>query len=1179
MSFPGSDFELESVRQLSVAALRVKFTQDPKALDAHALNDALNPDNYTLVGPNNNYVVGAATVDGDPQSIDVYLAAPLAIGIWSLHVANIVEDTLASLIAPTTLPFTVTFTLTVDPLGHGAQNDETANIVRKFLNPALRGKGWDSMIAALAAGDQRNWDNARLAFDQLFLSSASGAYLDRRASDEGINRPPGVNMADPLFRQLAIIEKTTKLTQDAILEVLEVFYGRDTTRASSTTTAPETYALEDGDDLVVLLDERKAVTIEFVRSHFSRIGVATAMEVAAEITRELRDAGTQAFAVAMNDPILNQQVVRIYSGSLGLTSSVRIVGGKANTQLLFPTSIFPFSGTSPIAGWTVTLSPATQGNLRFTMSSGTYYDLFQVQEGDLAYLYGDEFAACGCRGTFPIEAVSVTWSGITKVQWFEIQNPLGNGAGPISQTKFVDLMFFRPTRKTIYDNSRHVIVAEAGDHLDVVMPATTEVVGRGPGLAAYLNGQPPIQVSSLTRALDGTVTITTVAPHNLIAGQQVIVDGALPSGAIPSTTAGTPSGNFPGANSTASGTTDASIQSMSSQTGSYEGVWQKVLRLQDGRLALVGGQTQTDAVTFTAKTMFTAFEKVSSSIIGNGGEQVSYLWTQISNDGTHGFSGPHFGQRSFVACVLKDGRILAAGGANNDDTLGTPSNGWDLLTFFPPTTIFQQNGTLPAARSSAGIVALAQGDAILSGGWTVVGTMLATTLRFAVSTETWSVVAPMNYARMHHELVSVGVDKVLAVGGKTATATLEKCEVYDPIGDTWTKTGSMSFARVNFGVVTLPDGRVMVFGGRGYNPTQSTTPVVLDSCEIYDFSSGLWSIGPRMRAAREYPVAQYVAARNSVYVGGGNVGPVDVLHLDTMKWTRSRATVSTTHTVTAGGLASDDTFLVAGGLLAVATEKKNYVVVPGADVFWLGAGLNQPLKVLTVPLGTSFTVKDTQFDFTGTYTVSAAGVTVTPSRAGAAPTGVPGPFSYDPKGGFAITASAATTDQTFNKGGHYSSIHLDTGIDPTPALKFPDREGFIVLNFGFKNVVGPIRYLGRLSEEELVLDASVPFGASLNVGATVRLLSSRSPFEPAPDQLVGNFYVTGTAAGRVAAQNTIDDIVAAGTQVLVTIVYPGDRGLGAEGFPQSGNYKLSDKVEVWGGDSLDREIPAARKGP
>ncbi len=339
-TFPGADFALEEVRQLSVAALRAKFTQDPRALDADNADDALNPENYTLIGVNDNYVVGAATVDGDPQSIDLYLAAPLQLGGWNLSVSNVVEDTSEALIEPTTLPFEVSFTLTQDPLGHGAQNQETQNILRKFLNPALKGKGWNSMLAGLAAGDQRNWDNARHAFDQMFLASASGAYLDRRASDEGVDRPKGVNMSDELFRKLTITQKSRKLTQQAILEVLEVFYGREAVRAYSDSLATETYALQDDDELVILFEERNTVTVVFQREHFSRIGMATSLEVAAAITRACRDAGNDAYAISYRDPELGENKVRIYSGTLGLASSIRIIGGRGNTVLLFPDPLF-----------------------------------------------------------------------------------------------------------------------------------------------------------------------------------------------------------------------------------------------------------------------------------------------------------------------------------------------------------------------------------------------------------------------------------------------------------------------------------------------------------------------------------------------------------------------------------------------------------------------------------------------------------------------------------------------------------------------------------------------------------------------------------------------------------------------------------------------------------------------
>lgn len=262
--------------------------------------------------------------------------------------------------------------------------------------------------------------------------------------------------------------------------------------------------------------------------------------------------------------------------------------------------------------------------------------------------------------------------------------------------------------------------------------------------------------------------------------------------------------------------------------------------------------------------------------------------------------------------------------------------------------------------------------------------------------------------------------------------------------------------------------------------------------------------------------------------------------------------------------------------MSFSTEKFNSIIVPGKDRFWLGAGINGMHRVASVPDGTHVTVETKAYDYGANYNVARPGATVTPMAAEPADGNVPGPFSYDIKTGLAITAVNGTTDDSFNEGVHYSSVHLE-GVDP--ALDFPDEEGYLVFNFGKKDQVGPIKYLGRLSDEDLILDASVPFSGTVTPGSVVRLLDGRLPYAPDRDSLVGSFYVTGTAAGRVAAQKTIDDIVAAGKQILVTILYPGDVGLGAEGFPQGSDYKLSDKVGVWGGDELDIEIPLARKGP
>jgi hypothetical protein len=220
-------------------------------------------------------------------------------------------------------------------LSLGAENDTIFDIMRKHLSPALVGRGWDALLHALSVGDQYKADLAKAAFEQLFKSTAGGVYLDRVLADDGVTRPPGIGIGDEPFRALGITTTARKLLIQVILEVLETYYGSEATRAFATSGTSEPFALTDGDELFVEIDGQRTIRVVFDEAGFTTIGSATALEVSTAITRTLRTFRSNAYAEAFQDPESGDSFVRIFSGSLGLTGSVRILGGRARSETLF----------------------------------------------------------------------------------------------------------------------------------------------------------------------------------------------------------------------------------------------------------------------------------------------------------------------------------------------------------------------------------------------------------------------------------------------------------------------------------------------------------------------------------------------------------------------------------------------------------------------------------------------------------------------------------------------------------------------------------------------------------------------------------------------------------------------------------------------------------------------------
>jgi N-acetylneuraminic acid mutarotase len=137
--------------------------------------------------------------------------------------------------------------------------------------------------------------------------------------------------------------------------------------------------------------------------------------------------------------------------------------------------------------------------------------------------------------------------------------------------------------------------------------------------------------------------------------------------------------------------------------------------------------------------------------------------------------------------------------------------------------------------------------------------------------------------------------KVLAVGGFSGTISLSSAEIYDPSKGVWSRTGSMNIARFYHTATLLPDGKVLVAGGF-YNDGSCSDRLcsAVATAELYDPSTGTWSLTGSMNVARENHTATLLSNGEVLVAGGDNGGggpnlkalpSAELYNLATSTWT------------------------------------------------------------------------------------------------------------------------------------------------------------------------------------------------------------------------------------------------------------------------------------------------------
>jgi N-acetylneuraminic acid mutarotase len=237
-------------------------------------------------------------------------------------------------------------------------------------------------------------------------------------------------------------------------------------------------------------------------------------------------------------------------------------------------------------------------------------------------------------------------------------------------------------------------------------------------------------------------------------------------------------------------------------------------------------------------------------------DPASGLFSQTAN--MVAFRGGH------TATLLMNGKVLVVGGADQDPG-GTGSASAEL--YDPGTGAFTPTGSMAVARFRHTATLLQNGKVLIAGGTPLSSSNPTSTAEvYDPATGSFIVTGGMTTAREEHTSTLLADGKVLIVGGAssvTGSGGLEltaTAEVYDPSTGSFSVLGSMAAARSLQTATLLPSGAVLITGGGDDNST----------AELYDPVTGSFSITGGMETGRSGHSATLLPNGSVLVVGGGS---------------------------------------------------------------------------------------------------------------------------------------------------------------------------------------------------------------------------------------------------------------------------------------------------------------------
>ena len=239
------------------------------------------------------------------------------------------------------------------------------------------------------------------------------------------------------------------------------------------------------------------------------------------------------------------------------------------------------------------------------------------------------------------------------------------------------------------------------------------------------------------------------------------------------------------------------------------------LSLPDGKVAVVGGVGQTLGGLGILANISATGALLSTEIY----DPKTNTWSR-ANDMREGHSGG-------LAVVLKDGRVLIAGGYNQAEGLASSE------VFDPSVDQWMRTSSMVRKTFANTATVLTDGSVLFTGGFGMSrakGGITPGSEVFDPKSNEWRKAPDTVHGRMGHTITLLPDGRVVTIGGSTASGPVNTAEYMEPKTWLWSEITPMSVERSQHTATLLDDGRILVAGGS-----------IQRTVEVYDPNTDEWT--------------------------------------------------------------------------------------------------------------------------------------------------------------------------------------------------------------------------------------------------------------------------------------------------------------------------------------------------